>query len=128
MIKEVQLMKRLILAATVTLSLTCGLLSLPLATSTHASTMTRIGVGAYDDRFTLSRRSVRAGTTVIFAVTNKGEAMHDFAIANKVTPSLSPGETARLRMTFAKPGRYYYECTLFGHAEMGMRGMFRVLP
>ena len=82
-------------------------------------------VTATDSKFTLSRRSAPMGT-VIFAVTNKGKVSHDFKIAGKKTPLLSPGHSATLRVTFSKKGRYPYLSTVSGQASHGMKGVFSV--
>ena len=47
-----------------------------------------------------SMSSVPAGA-VIFTVTNKGKVSHDFKIAGKKTPLLSPGHTATPRVRSA---------------------------
>jgi uncharacterized cupredoxin-like copper-binding protein len=77
-------------------------------------------------RFTLSRRSVPTGTTVVFKVVNRGKITHDFKIAGKKTKNLNPGQSATLRVKFAKKGRYAYLCTIPGHAAAGMKGVFAV--
>jgi uncharacterized cupredoxin-like copper-binding protein len=77
-------------------------------------------------RFTLSRRSVPTGTTVVFKVVNRGKITHDFKIAGKKTKKLNPGKSATLRVTFAKKGRRAYLCTIPGHAAAGMKGVFAV--
>ena len=83
-------------------------------------------VTATDYKFTLSKRSAPTGT-VIFAVTNKGKVSHDFKIAGKKTPLLSPGHSATLRVTFSKKGRYPYRSTVSGQAAAGMKGVFSVV-
>ena len=52
--------------------------------------------------------------------------LHDFKINGKKTPLIQPDKTARLVVTFKKKGRYPYQCTVFGHAAAGMRGVFTV--
>jgi uncharacterized cupredoxin-like copper-binding protein len=76
-------------------------------------------------RFTLSKSNVPKGQ-VTLAVTNKGELQHDFKIAGKKIPLLSPGKRASLKVTFAKAGRYPYLCTVSGHAAGGMKGTLSV--
>ena len=83
-------------------------------------------VAATDFKFTLSKRNVPTGT-VIFTVTNKGKISHDFKIAGKKTPLLSPGHSATLRVTFSKKGRYPYLSTVSGQAAAGMKGVFSVV-
>jgi plastocyanin len=91
----------------------------------HSKATTRVTVTATDSKFTLSKRSAPTGT-VIFTVTNKGKISHDFKIAGKKTPLLSPGHSATLRVTFSKTGRYPYLSTVSGQAAAGMNGVFSV--
>ncbi len=104
-----------------------GLASGVMAASGGASSRVaaRVTVTASEFKFTLSRRSVPAGT-VVFTVVNRGKLSHDFRIAGKTTPVLRPGASATLRVTFAKRGRYGYLCTLPGHAKAGMKGILAV--
>ena len=92
----------------------------------HSKATTRVTVTATDSKFTLSKRSAPTGT-VIFTVTNKGKLSHDFKIAGKKTPLLSPGHSATLRVTFSKKGRYPYLSTVSGQASHGMKGVFSVV-
>jgi plastocyanin len=64
---------------------------------------------------------------VIFAVTNKGRISHDFKIAGKKTPLLSPGHSATLQVAFSKKGRYPYFSTVSGQGSAGMKGVFSVV-
>jgi uncharacterized cupredoxin-like copper-binding protein len=86
----------------------------------------KITVTMREFRFTLSRRSVPTGTTVIFKVVNRGKITHDFKIAGKRTENVSPGKSTTLKVRFAKKGRYGYLCTIPGHAAAGMKGVFAV--
>lgn len=76
-------------------------------------------------RFTLASKSVTKGA-VTFAVTNRGKLKHDFKIAGKKTPLLSPGKSATLKVTFNKAGRFAFLCTVPGHAAGGMKGTLTV--
>jgi uncharacterized cupredoxin-like copper-binding protein len=96
------------------------------ATPAAANATVKITVKASEFKFGLSRRSVPAGTTVIFTVVNTGKISHDFKIAGKKTPTLNPGKKATLKILFKKKGRYPYLCTLPGHASAGMKGSFAV--
>jgi len=102
-----------------------GASSTPSARSQSQAT-THVTVTATDSRFTLSRRSVPAGT-VIFRVINKGKLSHDFKIAAKKTPLLAPGRSATLRVTFSRKGRYPYLSTVSGQASHGLKGAFSVV-
>ena len=86
----------------------------------------KINVTASEFKFVLSKKTVPAGTTVIFTVTNKGKIAHDFKINGKQTLLIQPGKTAKLVVTFKNKGAYPYLCTVPGHAEAGMKGVFTV--
>jgi plastocyanin len=89
--------------------------------ASHSMATTHVTVTATDSKFRLSKRSVPIGT-VVFTVTNKGKISHDFKIAGKKTPLLSPRHSARLRVTFSTKGRYPYLSTVSGQAAHGMEG------
>lgn len=76
-------------------------------------------------RFILSKKTVPKGA-VTFKVSNKGTVEHDFKIAGKKTPKLTPGKSGTLKASFAKAGRYPYLCTLPSHAAAGMKGVLVV--
>ena len=91
-------------------------------------TATTVGVLAgkpSEFRFTLSKKSLRKGQ-VTFTVTNRGTLAHDFRIAGKKTPLIRKGKKATLKVTFTKPGKYPYLCTVKGHAAAGMKGVLAV--
>jgi uncharacterized cupredoxin-like copper-binding protein len=85
-----------------------------------------ITVAASEYKFKLSATSVAKPGSVTFKVTNKGHVAHDFQINKKTTALLQPGKSATLVVKFAKAGSYYYECTVSGHAALGMKGYFKV--
>jgi nitrite reductase (NO-forming) len=94
--------------------------------SAHVSNATiRVSVVATEFKFRLSRKSVPAGSTVIFRVVNNGKIAHDFAIAGKKTPLIQPGKAATLKVRPSK-GLKPYKCTVPGHAAAGMKGVFAV--
>jgi alcohol dehydrogenase (cytochrome c) len=76
--------------------------------------------------FRLSTKSAAKPGKVTFVFKNIGHVQHDFRIAGKQTPLLQPGKTAKLLVTFKKKGKYSYLCTVPGHAEAGMKGVFTV--
>jgi uncharacterized cupredoxin-like copper-binding protein len=86
-----------------------------------------ITVAASEYKFKLSATSLKKPGSVTFKVTNKGHVPHDFSINKKKTPLLSPGKSATLTVKFTKKGSYYYDCTVPGHAALGMKGYFKVL-
>jgi len=95
------------------------------ASASHASRVT-INVVAREWSFKLSKRTVPAGTTVVFKVVNKGKIGHNFAIAGKKTKILNPGQSTTLVVKFAKKGKVAYLCSVPGHSRLGMKGTFGV--
>jgi uncharacterized cupredoxin-like copper-binding protein len=94
--------------------------------STRGASIVEVTAGKPSEfHFTMSRQKVPRGA-VAFEVTNEGELPHDFEIAGKKTKLLSPGESQRLVVHFAKAGRYAYMCTVGGHAVAGMRGTLQI--
>jgi plastocyanin len=93
----------------------------------HRDAVTRVTVNMTEYRFRLSVNHARTGT-VVFTVINKGKITHTFAIQKLqvVTPIIQPGKRAVLRVTFKKPGKYYYLCTVGAHEQYGMWGNLRV--
>ena len=75
--------------------------------------------------FTVVPKKVVHGT-VIFVITNSGAIVHDFKIGGKKTLNITPGQTRKLTVTFAKAGLYPYLCTVTGHAAAGMKGTLKV--
>jgi glucose dehydrogenase/uncharacterized cupredoxin-like copper-binding protein len=92
---------------------------------TAASNGTTVQVKGGEFFFRLSTKSAAKAGKVTFVFKNIGQVAHDFKINRKVTPLLQPGKTAKLVVTFKK-GRYPYLCTVPGHAEAGMKGVFTV--
>jgi uncharacterized cupredoxin-like copper-binding protein len=86
--------------------------------------------------FTLAKTSVPAAGKVTFKVTNKGTLAHDFQICTATTttgnafacvglktPMIKPGKSALLTVTLKK-GKHEFLCTVPGHAQAGMTGVF----
>jgi plastocyanin len=69
-------------------------------------------------------RSVKHGL-IRFKLRNSGHIPHNFVIARKSTPVLSPGKRAVLNVVL-KRGRYTYICSVKGHAALGMKGVLVV--
>jgi uncharacterized cupredoxin-like copper-binding protein len=115
-------MKRFAVLAATALATLVAVVPLALA-RTHASTSTTVNVTAKDFRFVLSRRTAPHGI-VVFHIVNKGKTKHDFKIAGKKTSLIKPGAKGTLRVTLKK-GRFAYLCTVPGHAQLGMKGVFR---
>jgi plastocyanin len=76
-------------------------------------------------KFAVSKRTVPHGA-VTFDITNAGTLPHNFKIAGKTTKLLAGSQSQTLTVTFAKPGKYAYLCTVTGHADAGMKGILTV--
>jgi uncharacterized cupredoxin-like copper-binding protein len=87
--------------------------------------ITTVKVTAKEFKFVVNQKTARRGI-VIFKVTNVGALKHDFAIKGLKTRELSNGQSATLRVTFLRTGQYPYKCTVPGHAEAGMKGVFTI--
>jgi uncharacterized cupredoxin-like copper-binding protein len=85
-----------------------------------------VTVAASEYKFVLSAKTASKPGSVTFKITNKGHVSHNFSIDKKTSAMLSPGKSATLTVKFAKKGSYPYECTVPGHAALGMKGTFTV--
>ena len=86
-----------------------------------------ITVDARDYAFSLSRRSVPAGSTVRFVVRNRGTAVHDFVVTQKKrTRVLRPRQRQTITVTFPRKGTFRFLCSVPGHAQLGMKGAIGV--
>ena len=90
------------------------------------ATATTVQVKGGEFFFRLSTKSVSKPGAVTFVFKNTGHVLHDFKINGKHTPLIQPGKTATLVVTFKKKAKYPYLCTVPGHAEAGMKGVFTV--
>jgi uncharacterized cupredoxin-like copper-binding protein len=104
--------------------------AMPAGSHTKVVVPTKITVVMRDYSFTFSKSFVRAGTTVVFTVTNKGQTDHNlvFTTLGKTTPLVGPGKSVKLKVLFKKKGRFFYVCSVPRHAERGMSGSFLVKP
>ena len=117
-------------------ALSCALVGLvlvgPAASATErtgaVTTTVKITVVMREFSFTFSKSSVKAGTTVVFNVVNKGQVEHDlyFTTLRKHTKLVQPGQKTTLQVTFKKKGRFAYICSVPRHAQQGMGGAFLV--
>jgi len=97
------------------------------AAATHRAGLatTTIKVETHGSILKMSAKTAPRGV-VIFKVTNTNIYHHDFSIKGRTTPVLSTGQSATLRVTFLRPGRYPYRCTLPSHAGWGQKGVFTI--
>ena len=86
-----------------------------------------IGVKIYDSRCTVAKKVLTVGERYDFVVFNAVVSRHAFKINGKKTPTLGvPPENPNMHflpVTFAKPGRYPYQCTGTGQSKPGMKGV-----
>lgn len=103
-----------------------GLATAPAAVP--AAKITRVTVKMTEYRFALSVKKVPTGP-VVFTVVNSGQLPHIFEIQrlHRVTPLMQPGRRYVMRVTFTKPGRYYYLCPVGAHVQYGMFGTLPVV-
>jgi uncharacterized cupredoxin-like copper-binding protein len=125
--KEHAIMNKLIVAAVAVAAVTpAGLASARTDETAHAAATTAISVSGKEFSFRLSRTSIPRPGTVTFTFRNAGTMDHDFHIGGKTTKLIGPRKTAKLTVTFHKKGRFPYLCTVPGHAQQGMKGVFTV--
>jgi uncharacterized cupredoxin-like copper-binding protein len=120
-------MKKLILVAVSIAALTpAGLASARTDPTAHAAATTKVAVTGKEFSLHLSRTSISRPGTVIFTFRNVGTMAHDFRIGGKTSKLIGPHKTAALTVTFHEKGRFTYLCTVPGHAQAGMKGVFTV--
>jgi glucose/arabinose dehydrogenase len=104
-----------------------AVLTLSAAAVPAPSRTVTVRVDARDFSFSLSRKTVPAGTTVKFVVRNRGATTHDLVVAKKKrTRLLRPGQSQTITVAFPRKGTYAFLCSVSGHARLGMKGVFGV--
>jgi uncharacterized cupredoxin-like copper-binding protein len=95
--------------------------------SAHAAhrAATTVRVSTHNSRYVLSARTAPRGV-VIFKVHNPASQPHDFSIKGRTTALLTTGQSATLRVTFPRKGRYPYKDTFDHHASFGCRGVLGI--
>jgi uncharacterized cupredoxin-like copper-binding protein len=119
-------MKKLIVAAATIAALTPAGLASAKTDAPARAAATTISVSGKEFSFHLSKTSIPKPETVTFSFHNAGTMKHNFDIGGKKTALIGPGKTAKLTVTFHKQGRFSYRCTVPGHAQAGMKGVFTV--
>ena len=109
-------------AAILALSLACSTALAARAAQLNLLDVT-VTVTAKDYSLSLSTKSAATGN-VTFSVKNGGKHDHNFQINGKKTSAIKPGKSAKLTVSFAKPGSYSYSSTVDGDAGKGMKGTF----
>jgi hypothetical protein len=95
------------------------------AAHSRALKTTTIRVSTHNSRYVLSAKTAPPGI-VIFKVSNPASEPHYFYIKGRTTPLLRTGQSATLRVTFRRKGRYPYKDTFDHHAQFGCRGVFTI--
>jgi plastocyanin len=105
------------------LSLVVAAVLVPAATAAPQ----KVTVRMTEYHFKLSVTHVHKGV-VVFTILNKGQIPHtlSFRSLDVVSPLVQAGRKATMRVTFKKPGLYYYLCTVGAHEQYGMFGNLRV--
>jgi hypothetical protein len=91
----------------------------------------RVQVVAQEFRYSLSRRTVKAGKVIVELV-NRGQDTHDLDLqrvgGTRIFhfPSVQPGHYVDKELTL-RPGKYRLWCAIAGHKERGMQAMLRVV-
>jgi hypothetical protein len=91
----------------------------------RAARVTTIRVSTHNSVYALSAKTAPRGV-VIFKVHNPAMFVHNFSIKGRTTPLLKTGQSATLRVTFLRKGRYPYKDTFDHHAQDGCRGVFTI--
>ncbi|MEY4512150.1 MAG: hypothetical protein RLZZ450_4272 [Pseudomonadota bacterium] len=87
-------------------------------------------ISLQDYKLVPDKPTAKAGTIVLCAK-NDGKAPHDLGLRGadmatlQKTPSLAPGESARITLTLA-PGSFAIYCSQAGHESLGMKGTLTV--
>jgi quinohemoprotein ethanol dehydrogenase len=95
------------------------------STTTNGTASPTVQVEMTEFKFAFSSQTLDTGT-VTFDAMNDGGIPHNLHIDGMQTPNVDPGGSAKLTVTFTKPGKYPYLCTLPGHAAAGMKGVLIV--
>lgn len=76
--------------------------------------------------FDPSTITVHAGQPIELTLQNTGDQQHDFSLGSgasePVKITVQGGQTASGTFTIDKPGTYSFDCSVPGHAMLGMRG------
>lgn len=100
------------------------------AATCKSPTPSTVTVSAFDFGYTLSPSSVPCGT-ITFAVTNTGNADHDFVVEGLIgqdgrTNLLSTGQSQTISTSSLTPGSWTYYCSVPTHRGLGMEGKLTV--
>jgi uncharacterized cupredoxin-like copper-binding protein len=99
----------------------------PTSTVPVGTAQTTVQVGMFEYRFELSQTSIPSGQ-VTFVITNKGNEVHNFAIAGSRSGALlQPGQSETWTVALP-PATYNAQCDVPFHVERGMTTQFTVTP
>jgi plastocyanin len=105
-----------------------ALAAAPAGAPAPTANVSHVTVKMTEYRFALSVKKVPTGQ-VVFTVVNSGQLPHIFEIQrlHRLTPLMQPGRRYVMRVTFTKPGKYYYLCPVGAHVQYGMFGTLPVV-
>lgn len=80
-----------------------------------------IAVEAIDIDYKPNAMLMAAGQPTNVTITNQGETLHDFTLAEAgVHVNIDPGTSETISVVVQEPGRYQAFCAVPGHADAGM--------
>ena len=98
------------------------------ATTPGAPALTKSRVILTDFKITPDRTTYPAGP-ITLRVINNGSVAHSLVIDGLAkTADIAPGVSANLDLGSLEPGTYTWYCAVAGHADIGMKGTFAVVP
>ena len=86
----------------------------------------RVGIGAFDIAKHLEPARQDADDLLIARCIGSEHDRFGIQKLQKVSPLVQGGGHTTLRVTFRKPGKYYYLCTVGAHVQYGMFGNLTV--
>ena len=96
--------------------------------NTAAAKVTDVAVTLSDFKVTAATTTFPAGQ-IRLNVSNTGSVAHNIGVEGiGKTRDISPGASAVLDLGVLEPGTYNWICDIAGHADIGMKGTFEVVP
>jgi uncharacterized cupredoxin-like copper-binding protein len=99
-------------------------------TAVSASGSGGVSLSETEFKITPASPQVSKTGTITIKVTNNGSITHALAVQTPsgvvMTPHISPGHTATLKVNASKAGAYTFYCPIGNHRHAGMQGMFVV--
>jgi uncharacterized cupredoxin-like copper-binding protein len=100
------------------------------ATAVSASGSGGVSLSETEFKITPASPKVSKAGTITIKVTNNGSITHALAVQTPsgvvMTPHISPGHSATLKVNASKAGAYSFYCPIDHHRQSGMHGTFIV--